>query len=96
MYEEAFTIADKDDRKRLIAWAMASESKNRIDAMISSTPRGIQIPILPGDMDTDPWMFNCTNGTIDLRTGELRPHKQADAITKLCPIKYLVDSTCPL
>src|SRR5205814_8473029 len=24
--------------------------------------------------DADPWLFNCANGTLDLRTGSLRPH----------------------
>ena len=35
--------------------------------------------------DADPWLLNAPNGTLDLRTGELRPHRREDYITKLVP-----------
>jgi putative DNA primase/helicase len=39
-------------------------------------------------MDADPFLFNVLNGTIDLRTGELRPHRREDAITALAPVEH--------
>ena len=39
---------------------------------------------LPDALDRDPWPLNCPNGTLDLRTGELRPHRREDYLTKLC------------
>ena len=54
------------------------------------------IPILPPDMDSDPWSFNCRNGTIDLRTSKLRPHRREDMITKLCDIDFDPKAECPL
>jgi putative DNA primase/helicase len=44
-------------------------------------------------LDADPFAFNVANGTIDLRTGKLRPHTRADRITKLVQIEY--DQTAP-
>lgn len=35
------------------------------------------------ELDADPYLLNVANGTIDLRTGELRPHDPADRITKV-------------
>ena len=35
-----------------------------------------------------PWLLNCENGTLDLRTGELRSHERDDLLTKLCPVEY--------
>ena len=35
------------------------------------------------DWDSDPLLFNTPTGTVDLRTGELKPHKRADHITKI-------------
>ena len=32
--------------------------------------------------DTDPWLLNTPDGTIDLRTGDMRAHARADYITK--------------
>ena len=43
----------------------------------------------PEEFDRDPWLLNCENGTVDLRTGELRPHNPGDKITKLCPTRYI-------
>ena len=37
-------------------------------------------------LDSDPFAYNILNGTIDLRTGTLRPHDRADRITKLVQI----------
>lgn len=34
------------------------------------------------DLDADPYLLNTANGTLDLRTGVLRPHDQADRITR--------------
>lgn len=33
--------------------------------------------------DTDPWLLNAPDGTIDLRTGERRPHRREDHITRV-------------
>jgi putative DNA primase/helicase len=40
------------------------------------------------DLDTDPWLLNVENGTIDLRTGTLKRHDRADKITKLAPVRF--------
>ncbi len=34
------------------------------------------------EWDADPWLLNTPGGTVDLRTGELRPHRRSDCITK--------------
>src|SRR5262249_87054 len=44
----------------------------------------------------DPFLLNVLNGTIDLRTGKLREHRREDHLTKLAPVKYDPDATCPL
>lgn len=35
------------------------------------------------DLDADPYLLNVANGTLDLRTFELRPHDPADRLTKI-------------
>jgi len=44
---------------------------------------------------TDPLAFNVLNGTIDLTTGRLRPHRRADLLTKLAPVPFAPDAACP-
>ena len=53
------------------------------------------VPALPPQLDADPFLLNVLNGTIDLRTGQLRPHRRDDLITKLAPVKYDEAATCP-
>jgi P4 family phage/plasmid primase-like protien len=46
-------------------------------------------------LDADPWAFNCLNGTVDLRTGKLRPHRAADLISKIAPTNFNPAAQCP-
>lgn len=45
------------------------------------------------DLDADPYLVNLANGTLDLRTRELRDHDPRDRITKVARGAY--DSTAP-
>lgn len=48
------------------------------------------------DYDADPMIFNCKNGTVDLRDGVLRPHRSGDLLTKVSPVPMApVGSDCP-
>lgn len=40
------------------------------------------------DLDAHPHLLNAANGTVDLRTGELRPHDREDLLTKVTPVAY--------
>ena len=39
--------------------------------------------------------FNCLNGTVNLHTGELRPHSPSDLNTRLAPVAYVPGTTDP-
>lgn len=95
IYSEAAAIADEDYRKKLAHHALKSESDARIKAILSLAQSEHGIPILPEDMDRDPWLLNVANGTIDLKTGILRPHDPKDLITRIAPVEYRPDAECP-
>ena len=82
--------ADKNrsDRKALSMWAFRSEAEARLAAMVSLARTEPDIPVRSEQLDADPYLFNVENGTIDLRTGQLRDHDQADLITKLAPVEH--------
>jgi putative DNA primase/helicase len=46
------------------------------------------LAVSPEELDTDPMLLNVENGTVDLRTGSLRPHLPEDLITKLAPVEF--------
>ncbi len=74
-------------------WATRSEMKATIESAV-----GLARKMLTVDseaLDRDPWALNCENGTVDLRTGELRRHNPEDYITKLVPVEYDREAVCP-
>lgn len=89
IYGEAEAADTEKERKALSGWARRSESDRQIKAMMNLTTAGAEIVVLPEQLDTDPWLLNCLNGTIDLRTGELREHKRENLITKVAPVEYI-------
>jgi putative DNA primase/helicase len=40
----------------------------------------------PEAFDQDPWLLNTPAGTVELRTGALRPHRRADGLTKVTAV----------
>jgi putative DNA primase/helicase len=66
----------------------ASSASGIADVMRSDK----RLVVAPTAFDSDPWLLNCRNGTIDLRTGELRPHDADDLISKLADVDYDPDA----
>ena len=95
IYAEAEAAPDSDERRRIAKHAMASESRARIEAMMALARSQPSVPVAPDDLDADPWILNVQNGTIDLRTGALRPHRHEDLITKVVPVEYDPDAHAP-
>ena len=84
-----------EDLKPLFAFAKSCAASTRLAAMIQLTASEPGIPIQPDQLDTDSFLLNCLNGTLDLSKGKLRSHDQSDHITKLCPTTFDPDAKCP-
>jgi P4 family phage/plasmid primase-like protien len=93
---DALKIEDDDERDAIIAWAKGSESATRRQAMLRLAHSEPGIPIEPTDLDKNPWLLNCVNGVLDLRTGNLRAHQREDYLTKICPTVCDPSATCRL
>jgi len=72
--------------EHLRAWVQASEMRQRIEAALKLA--GAQLAVPADTVDADPWLACCLNGTLDLRTGELREHRRDDRITQMIPLEY--------
>lgn len=95
IYAEAEAIPDEDHAKKMRGWAIQSESAARLRDMLRLAQSDPAISVSPGALDRDPYLLNVQNGTIDLRTGHLRPHDAGDLLTKLAPVDYDPDAQCP-
>ena len=68
---------NKAKAAKLIASARTVSSVERLG---QCDPRLIAVA---DQWDGDPWLLNTPGGTIDLRTGNMRPHNPDDGITKI-------------
>lgn len=96
IYEEAIGLEWGERKKRLMAWALKSEEAGKQRDMASLARSDPRLAVLFSDMDTDPWLLNCPNGTLDLRTGELHDHDPSQRITRSTNVPYDPDAECPL
>lgn len=96
MQRQAADLSDPDERKALGEWAFKCESRSRIDNMASICKSLKGVPATPKDFDVQPNLLNLRNGTMDLKTGEIRPHSKADYLTRLIDIPYTKEAECPI
>jgi len=94
MAGESEKVPDEDHRGELLKHSLDSESSSRLSAML--TLGQAMLPVAPEALDRDPDLLNVANGTLDLRTGELRRHDRRDWITRLAPVPFEPDAVCPL
>jgi putative DNA primase/helicase len=95
-YVAAAAVEDTKTRRRLVNHARKSESAGRIRAMVSLAANMLGVPVAVDALDANAWLLNCLNGTIDLRTGDLREHHREDLNTKLAPVAYDPAATCSI
>ncbi len=91
----ASEIEDDKARETAAKWALQSQSEPRLRAMLTLAATEPQIALGAEETDADPFLLSCANGTIDLRTGELRAHDPADLITLASTVVYEPDAACP-
>jgi putative DNA primase/helicase len=95
IYEEAAGEASDERRGKIAAWAVRSESEKALRAMLALAQSEPGIPIRVDALDADGWLLNVDNGTLELKTSTLRPHRREDLITKLVPVAYDPEAGCP-
>lgn len=79
--------------KTLLRWHETSQNMPRLNACVEALQTRLVVRL--SELDVDPWLLNVRNGTIDLRTAELRPHEREDRLTQLADIEWSDDATCP-
>src|SRR5206468_7433960 len=67
---------------------LSSEQAARLAGMVTLAQSEPEISIAADRFDAQPWLLNVLNGTLDLRTGQLRPHSRTDLLTKCAPVVY--------
>lgn len=77
----------------LARWVKHSHTEHMARSMLALAKP--HVAIASSVFDSDPYLFNVANGTLDIRTGTLRPHDARDYLLKQSPIRYEPGATCP-
>ena len=93
IHAEAATVSDNAEQKALSDWARKSQNAQRVQAMLWCAQP--ELAARPEDFDREPWLLPCANGTIDLRTGEVHPHRREHFLTRACPVVFDAKAQCP-
>lgn len=100
---QSASMVGKDDRAamfdraaRMNKWATKSESAAKLRAMVTLATTSGVVAIALGEFDARPYLLPARNGTIDLRSGQLRPHSRADLMTTSSPVDYDPTARSPL
>ena len=80
---------------KVVAWCNVSEGAPRMHAALDMARSEPGILVEATSLDRQPWLLNCANGVVDLRTGELHPHDPDLNLTQLCPTEYFAEAICP-
>lgn len=95
MHREAALVNDEEQRKKAVAWALQSQGARRIASALELSAVDERTVIRADELDVHPHLLAAANGTIDLRTGELRPSRRCDLITLATPVTVDPDAECP-
>lgn len=86
--KEAINCKDSSSSNLLFNHAIRSQASNKIRATIDVAKTESRVAARPEDFDKDMYLFNCENGILDLRTGELLPHNPRWLITRVSPVTF--------
>lgn len=93
--KQMYEMATASNDKALYKHAVKSESEGKLKSMINLVRSEENIATLSDRFDSDVFLLNCRNGTLDLRAGELRQHSHDDYITRRVELDYRPEAECP-
>lgn len=71
------------------------KSDSRVNGAIKLASADKSVAVTSDHFDQDDNLLNFLNGTLNLRTGELSPHRRSDMLTKLIPFDCLQSARAP-
>ena len=84
-----------EEKEKEIAWALASESRAHLDAMIYLARSKDPVADSGEGWDSDPMLLGVANGVVDLRSGKVRSGQPSDKITLHTNINFDRTASCP-
>ena len=96
LVRDSLKVKEQRAKMEIFKHALRTEQPRGLEDMLYFARSDEKVAIRPPALDSDPWLLCCLNGTIDLRTGELRKHNPDDLITRMVPVSYDPDAKSEL
>ena len=93
LYTFALQIKDEDVRNRYIKRVQKLQLRKNRRTMVEDAKSVHPIPMSAFDQNTD--LFNCQNGTLNLRTLQFQEHRPEDFLTMVSGVTYDPAAACP-
>jgi putative DNA primase/helicase len=91
----ARVLPGEDGPSKEAKWALGSESARRRRDLVALARAERPIATRFEEFDRDPWLMGTENGVLDLRTGDLRPGRPSDMLTKSVGYAFDQSARCP-
>ena len=80
---ETVRAIDPGASDELAKWRKASLAASKLNAMVALASADEAMRVTPAQLNADPYALNTPSGTVDLRTGAVRPCSPDDMITRV-------------
>lgn len=89
----ALDIKDEKERKEYLKYTIRWMTRNYRKTILDDAASVYNIGM--NEFDSDIYLLNCKNGTLDLKAMQFRAHNPDDKITKIADVVYNPDARCP-
>ena len=86
------SIADDNRRQEYMKFCARWQTRKMRDTILKDA-QGVH-KITMEEFDSDPYVFNCQNGTLHLDTMQFTPHRASDKLTKISNVVYNPEARC--
>lgn len=85
---------DVRSAQALIRWSHTSSKNSAVNAVAALATSVPELQISLNDFDKNIYLLNCLNGTVDLKTGTLYPHRRENLCSHLANANYVPGARC--
>ncbi len=85
---DALAIEGEKESRAAVNLARRGESSAGVSGALTLAGTEEGIVVSPDELDADPFLLNCTNGVLDLRTGKLGDHDPKLLLTRMTGAAY--------
>ena len=92
MYYAQATMEDESKREAYVEYVSKWQQRSKRETILKDA-KSVH-PVNWSEFDSDPMLFNCLNGTLDLNSGQFHLHNPSDLLTKLSGVAYDPHARC--